>query len=142
MTKRPIDPHAAALPLTVLILGLTLAGCASLPENKNRTTEEKLSAAGFQKKVAASPEELARLASVTPQRKLMTASLDGQPRYAWVDAEHCGCIYAGTPLQLNHLRNLEAKEAISEQQILVSRPKRQDEILRLWGLWLPPLPAI
>lgn len=63
------------------------------------TTEQLLTAAGFQKKVADTPAKLAHLGTLTPARKLVAHRRDGRLYYLYADPVVCNCLYVGTAAQ-------------------------------------------
>jgi len=63
------------------------------------TTEQLLTAAGFDQKLADSPEKLANLELLTPARKLVPQERNGQLYYVYADPALCKCMYVGTAAQ-------------------------------------------
>lgn len=88
---------------------LAAAGCKTAAMDTERT----LAAAGFQLKIASTPEQLAHIESL-PQRKLTpTTGPDGENRFIYADAKYCKCLYAGTEKAYDRYRNLEVKQEIA-----------------------------
>lgn len=96
------------------------------------TTEELLAAAGFEKKVADSPEKLAHLETLTPARKLVTHERDGHLYYVYADPETCKCLYVGTAAQYEL-----ALEKRRESEELVAMQQHVDDDAVIWTLWAP-----
>lgn len=97
------------------------------------TTEQLLTAAGFLRKVADTPEKLAHLETLTPARKLVAHARNGQLYYVYADPGVCKCLYVGTALQyqlaLDKRLENEQLEAVHEHQL--------DDAAAIWGLWAP-----
>ncbi len=74
--------------LPLVALGLSMTGCATIRANQTAETEQILAAAGFQVKVADTPEKLAHLQTLTPQ-KVVREVRGGQPQYVYADPETC-----------------------------------------------------
>ena len=72
-----------------------IAGCAS-PQQQVAQKENLLAAAGFQVKVADTPQRLAAMKSLPPN-KFVTRVVNGQPIYQYADPLVCQCVYFGTP---------------------------------------------
>jgi hypothetical protein len=101
-------------------------------EWKTLTTEQLLTTAGFQKKVADTPEKLAHLETLTPSRKLVAHRRDGQLYYVYADPEMCKCLYVGTATQYQ----LALEKRLADEQLVAMQEHRDDDVL-LWGLWAP-----
>jgi len=97
-----------------------------------QTTEQLLAAAGFQKKIADTPEKLAHLGTLTPARKLVTHRQDGRLYYVYADPVVCRCLYVGTPAEYQ-----VALEKRRETDQLVAMKERPDDDSVIWDLWAP-----
>ena len=95
------------------------------------TTEQLLTAAGFQKKVADTPAKLAHLGTLTPARKLVTHRRDGRLYYIYADPVVCNCLYVGTAAQYQ-----VALEKRRESEQLVAMQELDDDSV-VWDLWAP-----
>ena len=73
---------------------LGIAGCTT-PQQQVSQKEDLLSAAGFQVRVADSPQRIAALKSLPPN-KFVTRVKNGQLVYQYADPLVCRCIYFGT----------------------------------------------
>src|SRR5215470_18407451 len=78
--------------ITGLILGLM--GCVS-PQQLVGQKEDLLAAAGFQVRVADTPQRLAAMKRLPPN-KFVTRVVNGQPIYQYADPLVCQCVYFGT----------------------------------------------
>ena len=75
-----------------LIVGI--AGCAT-PQQQVSQKEDLLAAAGFQIKLADTPQRLAAMKRLPPN-KFVTRVVNGQPVYLYADPLVCRCVYFGT----------------------------------------------
>jgi hypothetical protein len=96
------------------------------------TTEQLLTAAGFQKKVADTPAKLAHLGTLTPSRKLVTHRQDGRLYYVYADPVVCNCMYVGTAAQYQ-----VALERRRESEQLVAMQELLDDDSDVWNIWAP-----
>lgn len=75
-----------------------------------------LSAAGFQMKLANTPQRMKR-AETLPQRKFVRVPYgDGTVRYVWADAKYCKCLYAGTEAAYGRYWKLAMNSAIATDE--------------------------
>ncbi len=100
-------------------------------EWKTLTTEQLLTTAGFQKKVADTPAKLAHLEMLTPARKLVARQHDGQVYYVYADPDLCKCLYVGTATQYQHA----VEKRLANEELVAMRELQEDEVL--WALWAP-----
>jgi hypothetical protein len=74
-----------------------------------------LSAAGFQQKLADTPEKMAHLQTM-PQQDV-TGHKDGdKPRYVYADATYCQCLYIGDEAAYQRYRQLAKKSSQIDRQ--------------------------
>jgi len=116
--------------ITFALLGtlVTLSGCASVRQREAADTERLLTAAGFQQRLADSPEGLAHLRTMPPL-KLVARNEDGRVVYIFADPESCRCLYVGG-----------AKEYATYQRLVLQQEVRREVDAgsgpwRLWGSW-------
>jgi len=95
------------------------------------TTEQLLAAAGFEQKLADSPEKLANLQRLTPARKLVPEERNGQLYYVYADPALCKCMFVGTAAQYERARQ---QELANDQLIAV---QEHLSVPILWQLWAP-----
>jgi hypothetical protein len=105
---------------------------AAQGEWRTLTTEQLLASAGFQKKVADSPEKLAHLETLTPARKLLTHRQDGHLYYVYADPETCKCLYVGTAAQYQ----LALEKRLESDQLEAMQEHLDDDAV-IWNLWAP-----
>lgn len=95
-------------------VGLAVTGCAT------QETEDYLSQAGFQKKVALTPTQLAHLESLS-QHRLVHHQRNGRSYYVYADASDCRCMYVGDENNyrqyqeiMDRIEGMEAEEPVAE----------------------------
>ena len=122
-----------ALPSWVFAATFTVAlvGCAAMQKDNTQTTEQTLSAAGFQMKLADTPAKLAQLQGL-PQRKLVPQQQNGAIRYVYVDAQYCQCVYAGTETNYQEYQKLALQRQIALEEVSAAQMDTMD-----WGMWGP-----
>ena len=123
-------PVAAAI---VAGLGIVMAGCAA----RAIETERLLAAAGFQMKLADTPEKVAHLETLT-QRQLVPHQRDGKIYYVYADANYCKCVYVGTEEAYQQYQKLAFQKKIAAQQLQAAE-MNQDAAMNwnTWGPWGP-----
>ena len=122
-----------ALPSWVFAATFTIAlvGCAAIQKDNTQTTEQTLSAAGFQMKLADTPAKLAQLQGL-PQRKLVPQQQNGAIRYVYVDAQYCQCVYAGTETNYQEYQKLALQRQIALEEVSAAQMDTMD-----WEMWGP-----
>jgi hypothetical protein len=120
--------------LFIPLITLTLAGCAAIQVKDTRTTEQLLAAAGFQMKVADTPEKIAHLQTLTP-RKVLLRPRHGEPYYVYSDLTVCKCLYAGNEQQYQEFRNLLRQADIADEQLREAEEAQDRLDADLWELW-------
>jgi hypothetical protein len=93
-------------------------------------TEHLLAAAGFEMKLADTPEKLANLNTLTPRRTLVPQERDNRLFYVYADPDLCKCLYVGTSTQYQQALQ---KSYASDQSIAVG----QQLNALAWDLWEP-----
>jgi outer membrane murein-binding lipoprotein Lpp len=117
-----------ALAISTLVIS---TGCASIEKSNAIATERELAAAGFQMKLAKTPEQIAKTGSL-PQRKLTrTSGPDGKPRFVWADATDCKCIYAGSEAAYDRFQKISTEQQIADENEMSSMN------WDAWGGWGP-----
>ncbi|MEZ5578363.1 MAG: hypothetical protein R3F40_02380 [Candidatus Competibacteraceae bacterium] len=116
-----------ALPSWIFAATFTVAlvGCAAIQKDNTQTTEQTLSAAGFQMKLADTPAKLAQLQSL-PQRKLVPQQQNGAIRYIYVDAQYCQCVYAGTETNYQEYQRLALQRQIALEEVSAAQMDTMD----------------
>lgn len=99
-----------------LVAGLAAAvgvsGCASVgaPEK-----EGQLSAAGFVRLQADTPERVAKLQAL-PQNTIVFATRKMGPVYIYADAAGCNCAFVGSPAAYQQYQQIRAANNIAQMQ--------------------------
>lgn len=138
MHRTLVTALGATLILTIL------GGCAANPNEVAIETERRLAAAGFQMKLADTPEQMDHLNSLT-QRELTPTTKDGETVFIYADATSCRCLYVGNQ------RNYQAYERILLRQDDERKRQQTAQLNRmalvqnaemdwnLWGAWPRPI---
>ena len=101
-------------------------------EWSTQTTEQLLTDAGFQKKVADTPAKLAQLGTLTPARKLVAHRQEDRLYYVYADPEVCRCLFIGSAEQYQVARQ---KRRESEQLVAIQEHLDDDSVV--WDVWAP-----
>ncbi len=109
----------------LVIVGIAMTGCAMIEKSNATDTEQMLSAAGFNMKVADTPEKLAHVTSMK-QRELVSHIKDGYVYYAYADAEFCKCLYVGSEKSYQEYEKLDIQQNTAEMN---------QEAAMNWGAW-------
>ena len=117
--------------LIVVMVVVTLAGCAGLQGPETSSAERALSAAGFEARPADTPEKLAHL-QLLPARKVLVREQDGQRQYVYADPTTCRCLYVGGEEQYRRLRAQE--QAAVDRFFAVERTGDAGDF-GAWQLW-------
>jgi len=119
------------LPLTIILLVANLmAGCAG---HNPQSTEDLLSAAGFNVKIATTPQQLEHLAKLPPY-KVMRIQRNGKDRYVYADPAR-KLIYVGGLFSYDRFRDMRLAKNVSEQDL--QDAKFNAEIASGWDAWGP-----
>ena len=123
------------LVLPVVVLALSVTGCAAIRAHQTAETERVLAAAGFQVKPADTPEKLAHPQTLTP-RKVVRYVRDGQPQYVYADPETCKCLYVGDEQRYQKFQELSLQKKIADEQMSAAQANREAS-MNWWGGWGP-----
>ena len=119
--------YTRGLTLFVIVaLGVVLVGCAE-------ETEQLLSAAGFEAKVADTPEKLAHLQTLT-QQKLVRHTKDGKNYYVYADAKR-QCLFMGDEAAYERFRNLQVQQEIADENQMAAM--ENNSAAMRWDMWGP-----
>lgn len=99
-----------------VILGGALAGCAAMQKQETIETERLLSAAGFQVKLADTPQKQTNLQAL-PQQKLLLRQQSGKIYYIYPDATDCKCLYYGNEQAYQRYQRLALERNMAQEQI-------------------------
>jgi len=120
------------LPVICTVAGLMLGvvGCAS-PQQQVSQKEDLLAAAGFQIRVADTPQRIAAMRSLPPN-KFVTRVVNGSPVYQYADPLVCKCVYFGTEQNWDAYRQEMFAQRIADenQMTAIMNQEAWD-----WGPW-------
>ena len=111
----------------ITVLGIALVGCAAMKKSDATDTEQSLAAAGFEMKLADTPEKLAHLKTLT-QLKVVPHDRNGKMYYVYADAAYTQCLYAGNQKAYQRNENLAVKQNIAQMN---------EDASMDWGMWGP-----
>lgn len=95
-------------PLGALAL---LVGCAGPAQKENL-----LSAAGFTREPANTPQRVSELQKLTPHELIQT-DRDGHQIWIYADPTHCKCLYIGGQQEYQKYHNLKVRKNIAETKL-------------------------
>ena len=116
---------------TVLMVAV---GCAALRKSDVETQEQLLSAAGFQMKLADSPQKLTHLQQLSSQ-KLVPHTRDGKLYYVYADPEFCKCLYVGNEPAYQKYQQLAVQQKLAQERL--NAAAMNENAAMNWGLWGP-----
>lgn len=119
--------------LLVCVWAIVLAGCAELQTRPSVKTEELLSAAGFQMKLANTPEKRANLWKQV-QHKLVPQECNGKMVYVYADAAH-DRVFVGDPKAYQKFQALAVQNQIAREEAKAAAYNYGAGMN--WGLWGP-----
>lgn len=125
--KRSLGP-------VLLAFTTLLGGCASMQADRARSTEALLAAAGFEVKLADTPDKIAHLKTLT-QNKLVPHQKDGGIVYVYADATTCKCVYAGSEADYQRYQQLAVQKQIADDQRMAA--EMNENAAMNWGMWGP-----
>lgn len=120
-----------------------LAGCAATDHQDVMETERRLSAAGFQMKLANTPEKMAHLNRLG-QRRLVPMELDGSTVFIYADGVSCKCVFVGSQENYQEYQRLSIQKNVVDEQRATAREMNmavtnQQMNWDLWGAWPRPI---
>src|SRR5436189_5889537 len=113
--------------LFIVVIALTVVGCATMQGGQIRSVEQMLAATGFQMKVADTPEKAADLRTF-PTRKMIVRRQGAASYYIYAEPDVCNCLYMGTEPQYQEYQRLLLKKELADERLDESRNS---------GLWGP-----
>ena len=118
--------------ILVLASSLALGACASGERDRAIVIEPLLVAAGFQKRVADTPEKLAHLQQLEPL-KLVPHARKTSVYYVYADPNGCRCMYVGNEMAFEQYQGLVLKQNMSETKVSVT--EEDENSMMGWGSW-------
>jgi hypothetical protein len=120
--------------LTALLVAIAASGCATMEKDQVTETEQMLAAAGFEQKLADTPEKMTHLQSL-PQLDV-TGHKDGdQPRFVYADATYCQCLYVGDQAAYKRYQEYARKNSKMDQQRQQTMWNHANRMR--WDMWGP-----
>ena len=121
------------------VVAVAITGCASIANQSAMDTERRLSAAGFQMKLADTPEKMARLKTMT-ERKVVATTMDGETVFAYADPTTCKCVYVGSEKNYQAYQRLSIQQNIANEQRATAEASEANEMnWNAWGAWPRPM---
>ena len=110
-------------------LVFSVAGCTS-PQQQAVQKEDLLAAAGFQVRIANTPQRLAAMKRLPPN-KFVTRVVNGQPVYLYADPLVCRCVYFGPAELAAYRQEVFAQQLANEAQMTAIMNEEAWD----WGPW-------
>ncbi len=119
------------------MLGVLLfTACQTTPPDVG-AYEDSLAAAGFEKKIADTPERQAMLRRL-PIDQFVIRQFGGTLHYVYADPLVCGCLYLGTEQAFQqYLHNQQMANLASQEQMVAQMYEDQAWSWGAWGPWGP-----
>lgn len=115
----------------------TLSGCKMLESHEAMDKERLLAAAGFQIKLADTPQKLAEIQDRT-QRKLVAHDKDGKTVFVYSDAKFCKCIYVGDQAAYQRYEKLvQQQNMVAEEAMTAAAYQDANMNWDMWGAFRP-----
>ena len=122
------------LGMAVATLVLVAGGCAALRKDDVTSQEDLLSAAGFQMKLADTPQKVAHLETLTSQ-KLVPHTKDGKLLYVYADPEFCKCLFVGDEPAYQKYQQLALQKKLAQDRL--NAAAMNENAAMNWGMWGP-----
>ena len=119
----------------IVVAVLSLAGCASYAERYAQANEQGLEAAGFEMRLADTPEKLASLQALT-QRKILVYKRQDRLYFVWPDARFCKCLYLGNEAQYQEYARLGFEQKLDRERQTAAWEHEAAALFEgPWGPW-------
>ena len=119
----------------IVVIVVSLAGCASYAERYAQANEQGLEAAGFERRVADTPEKLVSLEALT-QRKILVYRRQERLYFVWPDTRFCKCLYIGNETQYQQYARLGFEQKLERERLTAAEENEAASLLeRSWGPW-------
>jgi hypothetical protein len=113
--------------IVILMLALLLGGCAAMQTQEAQSKEQLLSAAGFQMKIADTPQKQAHIQDL-PQRNLMSVPYKGKVVYVYRDGNN---LYMGDQGAYQRYQQLALAKQMAREQVEAAEMNASAD----WGVW-------
>ena len=114
--------------LVLLVAVALMSSCGGM---QAQSKENLLSAAGFQMRMADTPQKAAHLQTLT-QRKVVPHQKDGQVYYTFANAQQ-GRLYVGNAQNYQRYQELAAEQRMAQEEYMAEE-MRQEEMMD-WDMW-------
>ncbi len=119
--------------LALLVAVAITGSCGGM---QAQSKENLLSAAGFQMKIADTPQKQAHLQTLT-QRKIVPHQKDGQVYYTFANAP-TGRLYVGTPQDYQRYQDLAAEQRMAREEYMAAEMEEEEAMdWDMWGFYGP-----
>lgn len=112
-------PGKTTLSALLLLCGLSLAGCQTT-QDSILNKEDLLSAAGFVPQMASTPQRLAAMRKLPPN-KFVQQTRNNQVFYVYADPVVCMCVYLGDQGAYANYRNMVFQKQIADERQLTAQ---------------------
>jgi len=113
--------------MLAVILTLSIFACASTRDGMRVDMEKLLTAAGFKKGAADTPEKLAELKKL-PQREVVAYKDGAKIVYIYADAQNCKCAYAGDEEAYRKYQKFTQTKQLAEEDRLDAVRNKQRQM--------------
>jgi hypothetical protein len=142
VSMRDTDKRKILLPNTlgharwlIAALAVTLTGCTTIQKHQAVQAEQLLVAAGFEIQMADTPERVATLRSIVPQRKVFRIDAPDGPRFVYADAEFCQCAYAGDQQAYERYQRMVSRQRLAAEQDMAAQMGDDPAMPGAWSPW-------
>ena len=123
----------AALLITAA-LSIALGSCAAKKAQIAMNTERMLRTAGFEVKIADTPEKMEKLKGLA-QRKIVPYPYEGEMLYLYADAASCKCVYVGTPDAYQRYVEYQVAQGIARDNVKAQQANEAATTPYNTGVW-------
>jgi hypothetical protein len=111
--------------------GLALAGCQSMPQSVQQK-EDLLSAAGFTPQPANTPQRLAAMKKLPPN-KFVQQTNNSQMVYVYADPIVCQCVYFGNQAAYAQYRQMVFQQRLADERQMTAVMAQDSFDFGPWG---------
>jgi hypothetical protein len=115
----------------VISIGLSLAGCQSMPQVVQQK-EDLLSAAGFTPQPANTPQRLAAMKKLPPNKFVQQTS-NSQMVYVYADPIVCQCVYFGNQAAYAQYRQMVFQQRLADERQMTAVMAQDSFDFGPWG---------
>jgi hypothetical protein len=120
-----------------------LSGCAAMDNQDTIAIERRLSAAGFQMKLADTPEKIDHLNKFAQQR-LVPMDMNGETVFVYADGQSCKCVFVGSQANYQEYERLSIQQNVADEQRMTAANydmavTNESFNWDMWGAWPRPI---